>query len=93
MIEQLCFYCIFFVPEGMTHNDLDPDQWDECIAGDCRCRCPVAGEQTDDDHVVNYAYWPIVLSGDWCGEFRPREKQNEECIDSGKYVLGTTPCK
>ena len=93
MIEPLCFNCIFFVPEGMTHNELDLDQWDNCISGDCRRHCPVAGEPSDDDHHVNYAYWPIVIAGDWCGEHRPRDKQNEGHIDGDEYVIGTTPCK
>jgi len=75
-MEPLCFNCTYFVPEGMSHNGLEPDQWDEGLAGDCRRYGPVAGEPTDDDRRVNYAYWPIVLAGDWCGEFRFKTTQS-----------------
>ena len=77
MASPLCFDCAYFVPEGMTHNDLEPDQWDEGMAGDCRRRCPIAGKPADDDRRVNYAYWPIVLAGDWCGGFRSKAAQHE----------------
>ncbi len=85
MTEPLCFDCVYFVPEGMSSNDLEPDQWDEGVAGDCRSRSPVAGRPTDD-RSVNYAYWPIVLAGDWCGEFRSRE----ESIRPSDVTLGTS---
>ncbi len=73
MIEQFCFDCVFFVPEGMTHNDLKPGQWDKNMAGDCRRNCPVAAGPAEDGR-VNYSYWPIVIASDWCGESRPREE-------------------
>ena len=72
MDKRFCFDCVYFVPEGMRQNDLSPDDWKEGIAGDCRRHCPIAGEPTDDDHHVNYAYWPIVLASDWCGEFQQK---------------------
>lgn len=43
------------------------------VDGQCRRHCPVAGRPSDDDRHINYAYWPIVLSSDWCGEFKARE--------------------
>ena len=72
MNEPFCFRCVYFVPENMIHNDLEPEQGDDCIAGGCHRHCPVAMEPADDDHVVNYAYWPIVLPCDWCGEFKAK---------------------
>ena len=72
MSERLCFDCVFFAPEGRMCNDLKEEDWDEGIGGTCRRHCPVAIEPDEDDRVVNYAYWPIVLAGDWCGEFEPR---------------------
>lgn len=40
---------------------------DEAEAGDCRRRAPVpvlGPAQEDHD-----ARWPVVLAGEWCGEF------------------------
>ena len=72
MNKRLCFDCVFFAPEGKRINDLTEDQWDEGITGECRRHCPVALEPDEDGRIVNYAYWPIVLASDWCGELKPR---------------------
>jgi hypothetical protein len=72
MNQPYCFECIYFVPEGERHNKLEDQQWDESLAGDCRHHCPVACEPAEDLRRINYAYWPIVMASDWCGEHEPR---------------------
>jgi hypothetical protein len=36
---------------------------------------------------VNYAYWPIVLAGDWCGEFRSKAPQKAASLPSTHRVI------
>ena len=59
----------------MRHNELNQDNWDDGIPGDCRRKCPFPGFPNSDDGQVGYAYWPIVMSGDWCGEHQGLELQ------------------
>lgn len=49
----------------------------QCFNGTCHCHCPVPVDPGQNDSVVNYAYWPAVLSDDWCGEFQPKSDPAE----------------
>ncbi|HQL76544.1 MAG TPA: hypothetical protein PLD58_25505 [Phycisphaerae bacterium] len=80
MDRPFCFDCRFFVPTGMSHNDLAPGQWSECMEGECRRNPPRLGMLLTDrngDDFRHYGEWPKVMAADWCGEFKPR--QNATC--------------
>lgn len=78
LADQFCFNCVFFVPNGMKHNELDQNNWDEGIPGDCRRKCPFPGELRSDNGEAGYAYWPVVISSDWCGEHKGVERQTTQ---------------
>ena len=75
MNEPLCLRCRYFYPEDIDRDGL-PDGGEDVyyIHGQCRRRCPVACEPSEDPRRVNYAYWPVVLACDGCGEFEERKR-------------------
>lgn len=75
MTAACCFDCRFFAPDHRTCNDLTEDEWDECLPGECRRRCPALGPMVTDrygDEQRHFGEWPKVLASDWCGEFQKR---------------------
>ena len=48
------------------------------VNGTCRRQCPVAQKPDEDNKRVHYGYWPEVLSGNWCGEYRENTDAGHE---------------
>lgn len=76
-----CWRCKYFVPAPES-SPVSPGDNPGDAAGDCRRRAPVAGPHDDDDRVVHYARWPIVVGDDWCGEFAPRSTATPEGLET-----------
>lgn len=64
MDELRCWNCRHYEPEYE-----DQDQSGGCAQGTCHRHAPTAQEPDENERVVNYGYWPVVLSGDFCGDF------------------------
>jgi len=64
MDELRCWKCRYYEPEYGNQ-----DQGDGCCQGTCHRHAPLAQEPDENERVVNYGYWPVVLSGDFCGDF------------------------
>lgn len=50
----------------------EPPSGGRVISGECHRHAPAArvcrGDTIDDGY---YAYWPLVMSDDWCGDWHP----------------------
>ena len=71
MKDLQCYRCRHYQPDEESYPNWQEDQRNGCGQGTCRRHCPAAQIPDEDERIVNYGYWPIVLSGDWCGEFEP----------------------
>jgi len=74
--HEECWTCRFFrLDDEESFDDARREHEDgRCINGHCHRHSPVAVAPDDDVRVVNYAYWPAVLSDDWCGEYEVGER-------------------
>jgi hypothetical protein len=70
MNHLLCRDCRFYAPDEEPYPNREMDHRNGYGQGTCRRHAPVAQPPDEDDHVVNYGYWPVVMSGDFCGEFQ-----------------------
>jgi hypothetical protein len=61
-----------YVPAEDDYPNWEQDQRTGCCQGTCNRHTPTAQKPDDDDRVVHYGHWPVVLSGGWCGEFAPK---------------------
>lgn len=70
-----CFDCQFFTTlhDDTPAADLMPSDRERCLQGLCRRNPPAVGRFRGEDESLPYDYgqWPLVLSCDWCGSFRP----------------------
>lgn len=70
-----CFDCQFFttLDDDTPAADLMPPDRERCLQGLCRRNPPAVGRFRGEDESLPYDYgqWPLVLSCDWCGSFRP----------------------
>jgi hypothetical protein len=69
--QRMCWNCSFFEPSDPSW-DLDQPPDDDCVHGECRFYPPVTDHEKRDAS-CNYAVFPIVIAGDWCGMFPPRQ--------------------
>ena len=89
MDQPFCFDCRFFVPTDMRHNDPAPDQWDECVEGECRHDTPRLGEMLVDRHgdaFRHFGQWPKVMACDWCGAFEPGQRATRDIAAQTRHV-------
>ena len=77
MNRPQCWHCRYYMPDEDFYPTWEQDQRSGCGQGTCRRHCPIAHKPDEDERVVHYGYWPVVLSGDWCGEFRPRQRDGQ----------------
>ncbi len=76
MDSTQCWHCQYYVPDDDLYPNWEEDQRSGCGQGTCHRRCPVAQKPDDEDErVVHYGYWPVVLSGDFCGDFVSRSSR------------------
>ena len=70
-----CWTCRFFRHDSDVSFDeaRRSHESGQSINGHCHRHCPTAAVPDENDRVVNYGYWPAVLSDDWCGEHQPKE--------------------
>ncbi len=62
-----CSVCIYF-------NSFSPD--DSESGGQCRRYSPIKCDRPG----VNFAEWPIVKAGDWCGDFVDEDPEEDDGI-------------
>lgn len=63
-----CTACAYFAPEDETNT-----------IGECRRNAPFPRAMAGGPDSDLEAYWPIVVSGEWCGEFlRDRGNKNQK---------------
>lgn len=69
-----CWCCRFFRHDNEVGFDeaRRSHELGQAINGHCHRHCPVAAVPDENERVVNYAYWPAVLSDDWCGEYEAK---------------------
>lgn len=70
-IEE-CMSCRFFrLSNGESFEEARKSHEEGITTnGSCHRHCPVAGVPDENDRIINYAYWPAVISSDWCGEYQ-----------------------
>ncbi len=73
-----CFDCQFFttLDDDTPAACLEPSDRQKCLQGLCRRNPPAVGRFRGEDESLPYDYgqWPLVLSCDWCGAFKPHTK-------------------
>ena len=72
-----CWTCRFFRHDDEVEYDdaRKAHESGSAINGHYHRHNPVAIKPAEDDRVVNYGYWPVVLSDDWCGEHQPKKAE------------------
>jgi len=61
--EEQCGRCRFY--KSYHVDDINPDDPDDCDAGDCHRYPPWWMDEYN-------CTWPVVLERNWCGEFQPK---------------------
>jgi hypothetical protein len=69
MGKPRCGDCRHFTPSEDRYPNWEQDQNDGYGQGECRRHTPLAALPNEDDGLLPYGYWPVVLSGDFCSEF------------------------
>lgn len=79
--DLACWNCRFFLP---IESDPDRDHPcpDDCLAGECRAKPPHLGDPLQPGESMRWGLYPIVMAGDWCGQFYPRVADVATCGDS-----------
>ncbi len=88
MINEItCFDCCYYSPGEYGcpsyYHDQQIGEFDESAEGICRRHTPRHGEtitQHNGDEFTCFAEWPKVMASDWCGEFKPRTKENTDIL-------------
>ncbi len=95
MNKQQCWHCRYYVPDEEFYPNWEQDQRSGCGQGTCNRHCPVAQEPDQNERVVRYGYWPVVLSGDWCGEFEAKQTHGnpdgDESVANVRIVATNSP--
>ena len=71
MTSTSCAGCRFFKPPYV-----DPDGVDD--VGECRRNAPREMWPDDHEHYENERRWPATFGSDWCGEFEPRKRAEDQ---------------
>ena len=71
-----CRTCRYFVP----HEQVPLRMENIRFGGECRVKPPVPRTQdhVDSGYPMGTGVFPVVLAADWCGEFRPRARLQDE---------------
>jgi len=77
MNRPQCRDCCYYAPDDKAYPNWEEDQRTGCGQGTCRRHAPVAQKPDNDERIVNYGYWPVVLSGDFCGGFHESTQHAE----------------
>ncbi|MCA9253439.1 MAG: hypothetical protein KDA54_20090 [Phycisphaerales bacterium] len=85
MDKPHCWRCRYYVPNEDDYPNWEQDQRSGCGQGTCNRHAPTPQKPDQDERVVHYGYWPVVFSGDWCGEFAPRSAESRRKPQWGQF--------
>ena len=54
----------------------------EFIKGVCRRNPPILHPKEEEFEDEPFGVWPCTVKNEWCGEYKPKEEQNENSFEN-----------